>query len=115
MNRREFLCKAGTVVLVLPASFSFGCPPEEEPQPDGWEFLSSVDDGHSHSFTLLVDEVENPPQGGLQDETTLDGGHVHTVQLSEAELTEIDEGNVVEKETSVDAGHSHTFEFQRQS
>jgi hypothetical protein len=117
MERREFLVRVGSVVLLIPASrFLVGCSSSDETGgPPSLTFTSSSDpaNGHSHRVSLEVAIIENPPAAGTQPRTTEAAGHVHTVILTEADLLAIRDNQTVTTTTSADAGHTHTFTFRR--
>jgi hypothetical protein len=143
MTKRQFLVGTGSVLVVLPAGWTFsGCDDDDEQEDitlpvdaavDGppavdaapgpaadaepalpfLRFTSSVDVGHMHTVTLEVSTIAAPPSAGVIRETSIDDQHLHTVTLTEQELRAIDAGETVTKTTSVVAAHVHTFAFSR--
>lgn len=130
MKRREFVTNAGVVIVLVPAArLLSSCgddddeappqipgeppPPPPPPSADVLTFTSSVVAGHSHSVTIEVALIADPPAGGLQETTSVDAGHSHVVVLTVDDLDRIDAGETVMKETSTEDQHLHTFEFRK--
>jgi hypothetical protein len=71
-------------------------------------FVSSSDDGHTHSVTVNRSEVDSPPSGGISRQTTSNSGHTHTFTMTQAQLMSVQGGGTVTTTTTSDAGHTHT-------
>ena len=116
MERRAFLIRIGSLAIWVPASrLLAGCMAANEASgPASLTFTSSVERGHSHTVSLEVAMIDNPPMGGEQPTTSEAAGHVHTVVLAEADLVAIRDNQTVTTATIADStGHSHTFTFRR--
>lgn len=115
MNRREVIVKLGGLLLVLPAArVLMACGSDSGGGgPQTLTFVSSTDDGHTHSVGLQVTEITSPPSAGLEKTTSNVLAHTHTVTLTAADLDSINTGNTVTKTTSNDLNHTHTFDFKK--
>jgi hypothetical protein len=118
MARRMFLIRGGSVLLTLPAGWalvscgsSYSNPSTANVSAGELQFTSSAVEGHTHDFSISMQDLSQPPSTGVSGNTTAAAGHVHVVSLSQAELGEIQANQVVSKDTSVVAGHMHTFQF----
>jgi hypothetical protein len=118
MQRRQFLIGGGKVLLVLPAGWVLANCSNTTTSPTptnvgsaSLTFMSSVTEGHTHDFTMTMQEVETPPSGGISRNTTITLAHQHVVTLTAAQLSQIAAGEVVTMDTSLVAGHLHTFQF----
>jgi len=69
----------------------------------------SSSDGHSHSGAVITDA--QLAAGSAISLTLTGSGHTHTVDLSQADLTQINAGTRVQKTSSTDDGHNHTVTF----
>lgn len=118
MNRREVIFRVGGILLAIPASrVLMACGTDSGGNANSLAFISSSDDGHTHSVHLLLTDISAPPVGGTTKTTSLEQSHTHTVSLTEADLDSIQAGNTVTKTTSEDATpghiHTHTFAFHK--
>ncbi len=125
MNRRRFVVRLGTVLLVLPASRALlGCGStgneygadagtDAGTNQQAFTFTSSTAAGHAHTIQYQATEFSAPPAAGIERDTSTVSEHFHTVELTEADLNSIGSGNTVTKSTSVVGGHSHTFTFKK--
>lgn len=119
MERRTFLIRGGQVLLTVPVGWAIAdCgsgttygTPTTPATTNGLQFTSSVVNGHSHGFNIDMQDISQPPAAGISGDTTTAQAHVHTVSLSQAELVQIQGGQVVSKDTSAAIGHVHTFQF----
>jgi hypothetical protein len=139
-SRREFLSRAGSLVVVLPIGFAFaGCGSDDDTNNDddgddqdpasysgggscananrvgnaGTSLVvTSSCAGHTHDFTISDGNLTAPPSSGVNGATTNADGHTHTVTLTAADLTAINNGQTVTI-TSSTVGHAHTFAFHR--
>jgi len=118
MNRREVIFRVGGILLAIPASrVLMACGSDTAANPNSLAFISSSDDGHTHSVHLLLTDISAPPVGGTTKTTSLEQSHTHTVSLTEADLNSIQAGNTVTKTRSEDGTpfhiHTHTFAFHK--
>jgi len=125
-DRRSFLIAGARLALIVPAGYALvslsGCAEEDECEGAGsasksgetLTYVSSCESGHVHDFTLMTSEISSPPASGISRDTSEyeDDGHTHMVELTEADLTQIQNGDAVMKQTSVTLGHSHMFAFE---
>ena len=108
------IVKLGGLLLVLPAArVLMACGSDSGGGPQTLTFVSSTDDGHTHSVGLQVTEITSPPSAGLEKTTSNVLAHTHTVTLTAADLDSINAGNTVTKTTSNDLNHTHTFDFKK--
>jgi hypothetical protein len=76
-------------------------------------YTSTLDNAHTHDFTISMAALQSPPATGVMGNTTLVAAHVHEVALTAAELMSIAGGQTVNKTSSSVAGHTHSFAFSR--
>lgn len=116
LHRRRFVA----ALLVLPAgTFLVSCSDDAggrgaaAPRVSGDRviYTSTVDSGHSHTFSMPTSALDGTPAEGVSGETSSDSGHTHSVSVSTAELERIATGESIKKTTSADSGHSHLFTF----
>ena len=127
LNRRDFVER----LLVLPVGvFLLRCgsgtaatydsagagsdPPGAPPAVSGAQvvYTSSNVQGHTHTFAIDIEDFVTPDEG-VSGETSDDAQHTHTVELSDLNLTSIQNGSAVKIATSSNAGHTHVFTFVR--
>jgi hypothetical protein len=75
---------------------------------------SSEAESHTHHVTVLTQDVEAPPGGGVDYETDVVLNHKHTVHLSQAELVQLGQGStvtVVSSTSDVPQSHAHSFDL----
>ncbi len=116
MKRAEFLkvLGAGTLTAIAGSLLS-ACKSSTTPTPstsDSKDFVSSSVEGHSHTITLKKTELQSPPAGGISRETTTTNGHTHTFTMSAAQLSQVNNGSVVEVDTAETSSHHHRFTIQ---
>src|SRR5262245_53115434 len=81
MDRRGFLIRGGSVMLILPVGWSIaGCsdnndnnnvvPPPTQQMGGTLLFHSSITENHSHDFTIDMTEVSSPPAAGISRSTS---------------------------------------------
>jgi hypothetical protein len=119
MERRQFLINGGKVLLVLPAGWVLAnCSnTTSSPAPSTnvgtgtLMFTSSITEGHNHTFSMTVQEIDSPPSGGISRDTSTTLNHMHVVTLTAAQMDQIAAGQVVTMDTSLVQNHLHTFAF----
>jgi hypothetical protein len=129
MDRRRFLIGAGRTLLVLPfGTFLVHCskkaetdidpndptPPQAQPRMLGNNgvYTSSLDNSHSHSFTVPSSAFgDTPPIGGVVGYTSSSQNHSHSVNVTEEALRHVGDGQIAKVVTSKDLNHTHTFTF----
>lgn len=74
-------------------------------------FVSSTIHEHEHELVLDADDIEFPPETGLELTTRPADGHTHTLFLSGAELDDLREARPARAVTSREEGHEHAFEL----
>ncbi len=106
MNRRELLARFGqTLLAAASVPILIKCT-------GGKTYLwtsSTVNQTHTHTYTLTMDNLTNPPSAGLSTNTSSEPGHSHTVSLTLAQLTSISQGASIQTSTGVTQGHQHQF------
>lgn len=121
MNRRDFLRSSAWAggAFGLAVLTHNGCGGGGDGSPTGpgdsssRSFVSSTDDGHTHSVTLNRSEVDSPPSGGVSRQTSSSSGHTHTFTMTQAQLQSVQGGGTVSTTTSSDSGHTHTFSISK--
>src|SRR5215510_3071102 len=116
IGRRRFIVQVGSFVILLPASGWLSCGGSSTPgggDQTALTFTSSTDDGHNHTYQIMMSELANPPTAGINRQTSLAGGHTHAVAITQAELQSIQSGQTVTKVSTTSSGHSHTFQFRK--
>ena len=116
MTRKDFIKTgvngffAGVLVML-----GFGCSSSSPEMPDDSEqtFVSSVEEGHTHTVTIQKSEVENPPGGGINRSTTSGGGHTHSFSMTQQQLQDVKDGQTVTVTDSVSSGHSHQYQISK--
>ena len=122
MDRREFLRRAGLIVVAIPAGELLaacggaGTGNQGAHGADGGTgqtqtFTSTLVGGHTHEVTIAVANFGVPPASGITKTTTQTNSHTHQVSLTQAELKAVHNGQTVTKDTTVNAGHKHSFAF----
>jgi len=122
-NRRRFLRTTGKAVLLLPlgsfilqACYGYGSgstndTPAEPPTTSGSGstvlYTSSVDDGHSHMYTIALAAFGAGME--LDGETTVSDDHAHSVAISVADLQNAAAGQTVMVTTGTTEDHTHVF------
>ncbi len=122
LGRREFTKKSALALLSGVAITIVGCssdsptgptttppttpPPAPTPAND---VTGSVSANHGH--TAVVTGAALMAGGDLSLDITGTANHPHTVELTAADLTQIENGQRVSKASSTDASHNHTVTF----
>jgi hypothetical protein len=126
-TRRQFLVDAGRVALWLPAGWILvqaACTGEGSDECGNADAVattattvtvtSSCAMGHTHDFTVQVTDLQMPPSAGVSGQSTpYEDGHVHSVELTGAELGQIEAGATLTKTSGATNGHVHTFAFRK--
>lgn len=128
MDRRAFLKDAAATLLVLPfGTFLLHCesddkedevpvqpdnsPPGAEPRLEGDSILFTSNKvlKHTHTFPVLIEAFDSPPEDGVSGETSVSDGHSHALMLTRAALQMAAAGQAVKIQTATTDNHSHTF------
>ena len=122
MNRRRFIIKAGKAFpIVAGAVYVVGCDSNSDGNnissngDDGGDqimTLSAVStfvDGHSHSATIPLSDLDSAARKSYQSSSA--DSHTHTVTLSASQLGIIGGGSSVTVLSSNSGGHAHEFTF----
>jgi hypothetical protein len=121
MERREFLVGLG-IALAAPVvlTFNSGCSNSSTSSTptDGFNVDSSSSYGpgglpHSHTLTILLADLVNPPVAGVSYVTGTSEGHSHQIAISRSDLADIQEGKTRTESTTVVLGHEHTFTMRK--
>jgi hypothetical protein len=116
LTRREFTVESALAMLAGVTITITGCGgdddnPTTNPTPPATDKSATVstDAGHSHTAVITAAQLT----AGNAITLTLLGAatHTHTVDLSQAELTQIRSGTRVQKTSTTDNAHSHTVAF----
>lgn len=76
-------------------------------------FQSTTAEGHAHSVTIQRSEIENPPENGISRSTSVSGGHSHTFSMTQQQLQNVRAGETVRVTDSVVSGHSHEYQISK--
>jgi hypothetical protein len=121
MERRTFLAGLG-VAFVAPAFLTAipGCSTSSTSSTPldvvAVESSTSNSPGgtpHSHSLTIPLADLANPPVAGVTYSTGVADGHAHQVTVSGSDLADIQQGQTRTESTTVVSGHQHTFTIRR--
>src|SRR5215204_926997 len=115
LTRREFTLESALAMLAGITITITGCGDDDDnpttnPTPATDKNATvSTDAGHSHIAVITAAQLT----AGNAITLTLTGAatHIHTVDLSQAELTQIRAGTRVQKTSSNDNAHTHTVTF----
>jgi len=115
MDRREFLTKIpGLMVLPLIIE-SMGCEDDKvllrtsDTTGDTFTISSSYDNGHSHSISIQLTDVDDPPDSSKSIASTSNGGHTHSITLTSSDFLSLQNGETVVKTSSSSGLHTHSF------
>jgi len=116
MNRRKFLRKISGLAALPLIIESMSCEDDSIPlrtsndtSTDNFTISSSYDSGHSHSITIQISYIENPPQSSKTLTSTSSGGHTHSIVLTTSDFQSLEMGETVIKTSSLSGGHTHSF------
>jgi hypothetical protein len=114
LTRREFTVESALAMLAGVTITITGCGGDDKPTTNPTPVTDknatvSTDAGHSHTAVITAAQLT----AGNAITLTLMGAatHTHTVDLSQAELTQIKAGTRVQKTSTIDNAHSHTVSF----
>jgi hypothetical protein len=121
MERREFLIGLAAALVVPPTLAALsGCSSSSSSpsSAEGFDVASSIATGasgypHSHTVTVLLADLANPPAAGVSYLTSSSEGHTHQVTLSRSDLADLQEGKTRSETTTFVQGHAHTFTFRK--
>lgn len=68
---------------------------------------------HFHTFSLDANALARPPAEGVEGSTSSAQGHSHTLTVSLQDLQNVEVGQSVKITTSAASGHQHVFTFVR--
>jgi len=122
MNRRRFIIEAGKAFpIIAGAVYVVGCDSNSDGNNissngnDGGDqimTLSAVStfvDGHSHSATIPLSDLDSAARKSYQSSNA--DSHTHTVSLSVSQLGVISSGSSVTVTSTNSGGHVHQFTF----
>ena len=72
-------------------------------------YTSNIDDGHSHTFSIALTELTSPSD--VSGVTGVTESHTHTVEITAAELQDVEVGQTVQVTTGTTESHSHVLTF----
>jgi hypothetical protein len=109
MNRREFLSRSMTTLLIIPVAGGIAACGSDSPSPsptcDGVLTTSTVTEGHTHTLCVPTGDLTNPPSAGQTYTTSMNAAHTHTVTLTQQQLQMINTGGTVTVTSSSPASH----------
>ena len=127
MERRTFFVKAGALFSMPLIITEIGCsdPYSDSSRDSGnnsggsntfhvtsSEVGSSYGGSHSHTVTISLTNVNNPPSNDITLDTS-SSGHTHQIVLSMKNYEDLAAGKTIEENTIPDNnGHSHTFSIR---
>jgi len=124
MKRRTFIVKAGALFSLPLIITEIGCSddePENGTNPTGsavesFSITSSVNDDHSHTLTIQIINVDNPPAEGNTISSTENSNHTHTIMLTQKNFQQLAAGETLTVLSSSASGnyspHSHSFSIK---
>jgi hypothetical protein len=121
MDRRTFLAGLG-IACAAPAMLAAlsGCSKSSTSSTaiDGFTIESSTSSSpggtpHSHSLTIPLADLANPPAAGVSYVSGVADGHTHQVTVSGSDLADIQQGQARTESSTVVSGHQHTFTIRR--
>jgi len=127
MERRTFFVKAGALFSMPLIITEIGC---SDPYSDSSrdsnnnsggsntfpvtssQASSSYESSHSHTVTISLTNVNNPPSNDITLNTSNEG-HTHQIVLSMKDYEDLAAGNIIMENTIPDNnGHFHTFSIR---
>lgn len=117
MERRTFIVKAG-VLFSLPLVFteigcdSYGGSDDVTAPPDSITVNSSSSSGHTHSVSVLLSDIDNPPTMERTITTSRNSSHTHRITLTENDFVKLANMETITKTSTTDDSHSHTFSIK---
>ncbi len=111
MERRTFFVKAGALFSMPLIITEIGCSDSNDDS-DTFLATSSNGTGHTHTVTISLTNVNDPPSNDITLNTS-SAGHVHQIVLTQTDYEDLAAGNTIQKNTISDStGHSHTFSIK---
>jgi hypothetical protein len=115
LTRREFTVESALAMLAGVTITITGCGDDDEPTtnptPPATDKTATVSTDAGHSHTAVVTAAQLTAGNAISVTLTGAATHTHTVDLSQAELTQIRGGTRVQKTSTIDNAHSHTVTF----
>ncbi len=113
MNRRQFLLRAGGLLVTLPAASALAQGSGRgQSAPRLLVFTSTVTGDHDHTVSLGRWTLAHPPAMGVSGKTSENSHHQHEVFLSADDLAGLRAGKTVIRQTTTVVGHHHEFLFR---
>ena len=122
MERKQFLIHVTGAMGLMPLLVTqigcdnpYGANEDSSSSDNGTESFSvtsSKDSGHTHNITILLADVDTPPESGKSLTSTSSGSHTHTVTLSKSDFESLASGQEITKTSSNSNGHTHTFSIK---
>ena len=115
LTRREFTVESALAMLAGVTITITGCGgddnPTTNPTPATTDKSATVSTDAGHTHTAVVTAAQLTAGNAISVTLTGAATHTHTVDLSQAELTQIKAGTRVQKTSTTDNAHSHTVTF----
>jgi len=124
MKRRTFIVKAGALFSMPLIITEIGCSDDEpdtvtgpkENNAESFLTTSSVNDDHSHTLTVQIINVDNPPAEGNTISSSENFNHTHTLMLTQKNFQQLAAGETLTILSSSASGnyspHSHSFSIK---
>lgn len=115
IGRREFTVASalavlsGVTITVGACGGGTASPSSPSPMPSSSDKVGIVSANHGHTATITSAQLM--AGGDLSLDITGTSDHPHTVQLTGADLTQINDGQRVSKVSSNDDAHTHSVTF----
>jgi len=74
-------------------------------------YTTNVVGDHSHTFGIEATAFASPPAAGVSGSTTSAEGHMHSVTVAMADLQNVQAGQTIKITTGTGGGHTHVFTF----
>jgi len=121
MKRRTFIVKAGALFSLPLIITEIGCDaygdsdnmagPVDDSS-DSKTIISSLSSGHTHSLTISLADVDNPPSMDLTIATSSSSSHTHRITLTTGDFERLANMETIIKTSTTDSSHFHTFSIK---
>jgi len=113
MERRTFIVKAGALFSLPLIITEIGCGSDDvTAPPNSITANSSSSSGHTHSVSVLLSDIDNPPTMELTITTSRNSSHTHRITLTENDFVRLANMETITKTSTTDDSHSHTFSIK---
>ena len=121
MERRTFIVKAGALFSLPLIITEIGCDIYGDsdavtaPAGDSSDSItinSTLNSGHTHSVSVSLANVDNPPTMDLTITTSRNSSHTHKITLTENDFVKLANMETIIVTSTTDSSHSHTFSIK---